>query len=71
MFTTIERVVAPVDHKYPFQTVEVSVTVWPGLRIVGPLAVTTGTGGGVQPFAMTATGADVAVQPFVPVILTR
>ena len=71
MLTVIERVVAPVDQRYPLATVEVRVTVCPGLSIVCPLAVITGTGGGVHPFAVTATGADVAVQPLAPVTDTR
>ena len=38
--------------------------------IVDPLEEITGTAGGVQPFAMIATGIEEAIQPFVAVTVT-
>jgi hypothetical protein len=37
---------------------------------VDALAVITGTGGGVQPFALTARSVEVALHPLVPVTVT-
>ena len=38
--------------------------------IVDVLAEITGTGGGVQPFALIAMSVEVAIHPFVPVTVT-
>ena len=67
----MELVVAPFDHKYPPAKPEVSVTVCPLVIIFDPLNVISGTVGGIQPFAITVIGSEVAVQPFVSVTVAR
>lgn len=66
----MEREVAPVDQRYPPARVLVSVTLWPDVMTVEPLAEITGTAGGVQPFAMMATGIEDAGHPFAAVTVT-
>ncbi len=66
----IERVVAPVDQRYPPAVVEVNVTVLPDVITLDPLREITGTAGGVQPFALTIAAVDVFLQPLLPVTVT-
>jgi hypothetical protein len=65
--TRIDRVVAPFDQIYDAPADAVSVTLPPGQNVVGPSAVMLAAG---SAFAVTTVGADVALQPFVPVIVT-
>jgi hypothetical protein len=56
----MERVVAPVDHRYPLAGELVRVTVAPGQRSFEPMTVTAGTSGAGD--ETTVTAAEVAVQ---------
>ncbi len=64
--TTIDWVVAPVDHVFPVVELEVRVTVPPAQNVSEPLAVIVGVGG--FGFTVTVVEADVAVQPAEPTV---
>jgi hypothetical protein len=66
--TLIDCVVAPVDHRYDDPAEEVSVTLPPSQKVVGPDALIVGVTG---VFTVTAVGALVAVQPVPSVIVTE
>ena len=69
--TEIDLVVKPFDQRKPPVVAEhVRVIAWPDVIIFDPLVIMTGTGGGVQPFAVTITSFEIAVQPFAPVTVT-
>jgi hypothetical protein len=64
--TAIDCVVAPVDQRFPVAEEEVSVIEVPGQNEAGPVMV--GVAGAA--FAVTATAADVALQPLALVTVT-
>lgn len=64
----IACVVAPVLHKYVDDAVDVSVTLPPLQKVVGPPAVITGTAGNA--FTVTLVDADAAVQPLTSAMTT-
>jgi hypothetical protein len=57
--TTIDCVVAPFDHRYDAAALDVSVTLLPGQKVVGPFALIVGVTGVVT---VTLTGALVPMQ---------
>jgi hypothetical protein len=68
LFAVIDGVVAPFDQRYDAPLDAVSVTLPPAQKVVGPLAVIVATGAALT---VTAVGADVALQPFALVTVTR
>ena len=64
--TTMLRVVAPLDQRYPPEADEVSVNNVPGQTFSEPLAVMVGTGGAA--FALTVIGAEVPAHDPPPVV---
>jgi hypothetical protein len=67
--TFIPDVVAPVDHKYVVPALDVSVTLPPVQKVVGPPAEIVGADG--KAFTVTAVGADDELwHPFALVTLT-
>jgi hypothetical protein len=64
----IDWVVAPVDQRYEDPTDEVSVTLPPSQKVVGPDALIVGV---TAVFTVMAVGALAAVQPVTSVIATE
>ena len=60
MLTTIDDVVAPLDHRYEDPALEVSVTLPPAQNVVGPPALIVAVGSGLT---VTDVAAEVAEQP--------
>jgi hypothetical protein len=65
--TTIDWVVAPLDHRYEDADVAVSVTLLPSQNVVGPEALMVGVAAALT---LTDTGALAAEQPFASVTVT-
>ena len=68
MFTVIDCVVAPVLQVFPLALDEVSVTVFPAQKLIGPPAETVGVGG--NELTVTVEDAFEEVQPFILVTFT-
>jgi hypothetical protein len=67
VLTSIDCVVAPVDHKYAAAGFAVSVTWPPWQKVVGPLGVIVAVAAG---YTATAVAAEVALQPLAFVTVT-
>ena len=63
----IARVVAPLDQRYDTAGEDVSTTLPPAQKVVGPPAVIAGVGSG---FTVTAVDVEVPEQPFASVTVT-